>query len=90
MSFTKSSATVPYHPKNHAMARMPWRTATTIVSRARLICQGSGTLAFPFMIMNPRVAVPMRQRNRILPATMIMGNVIHADNAINSRHIHHY
>jgi hypothetical protein len=30
--------------------------------------------------MEPRTAVPIRQRNRILPATIITGNVIYADN----------
>jgi hypothetical protein len=71
-----------YHPKNHAMARKPWMSAITTVSRARFTCHENGILPFPFIIMEPSAAVPMRQRNRILPATMITGNVIYADNAM--------
>jgi hypothetical protein len=71
-----------YHPKNHAMARKPWISAMTIVSRARFTCHENGILPFPFKIMEPSTAVPMRQRKRILPATMITGNVIYADNVM--------
>jgi hypothetical protein len=34
------------------------------------------------MIIDPRIAVPIRQRNRILPATIIIGNEIYADKAM--------
>jgi hypothetical protein len=32
--------------------------------------------------------VPIRQRNKMVPAIMIMGSVIQADSAMYSRHIH--